>query len=218
MTSIIKLLVRSFSRFSFGKSDKGFTLVELLVVISIIGVLSSVVFASLTSAKAKARDARRISDLGQLRTAMYLAVDSAGGSFPNTGSGTFCIGIGSGTCWVNVAASPSSFSGNANLQTAFSASMSSIPTDPRGGAAARYLYMDGQPTQCKNSPSYCTAGHYILWHPDNYYFSWSTSPDSACLGMGVVGVCGTGGPCGGNYVGGNSPFADAGAYCALKID
>ena len=50
-------------------STKGFTLIELLVVIAIIGVLSSVVIGSVSSARAKARDAERRLELGQMRTA-----------------------------------------------------------------------------------------------------------------------------------------------------
>ena len=58
------------------KSKKGFTLIELLVVIAIIGILSSVVLASLNSARQKSRDARRISDLKQIQLAVELYFDS----------------------------------------------------------------------------------------------------------------------------------------------
>lgn len=57
---------------------KGFTLIELLVVIAIIGLLSSVVLASLNSARVKARDTRRISDLKQTQTALALCYDKTG--------------------------------------------------------------------------------------------------------------------------------------------
>ncbi len=54
------------------KRTRGFTLIELLVVIAIIGLLASVVLASLESTRAKARDAKRISDLEQIRNALEL--------------------------------------------------------------------------------------------------------------------------------------------------
>lgn len=57
-------------------TSRGFTLIELLVVIAIIGILSSVVLASLNSARQKSRDARRIADLKQLQTAFELYYDS----------------------------------------------------------------------------------------------------------------------------------------------
>ena len=55
---------------------QGFTLIELLVVIAIIGILSSVVLASLNSARKKARDARRLVDIKQVQTALDLYFDA----------------------------------------------------------------------------------------------------------------------------------------------
>ena len=69
--------------------NRGFTLIELLVVIAIIGILSSVVLASLNSARAKGRDARRISDLKQLQLALELYYEANSSLYPvaNTAGG-----------------------------------------------------------------------------------------------------------------------------------
>ncbi|MDB5254791.1 MAG: fimbrial protein pilin [Candidatus Nomurabacteria bacterium] len=52
------------------KKQQGFTLIELLVVIAIIGILASVILASLNSARLKARDAKRMSDLHEIQIAL----------------------------------------------------------------------------------------------------------------------------------------------------
>jgi len=59
-------------------SSSGFTLIELLVVIAIIGILSSVVLASLNSARNKAKVVRVASDLKQLTLVLNLYLDTNG--------------------------------------------------------------------------------------------------------------------------------------------
>jgi len=91
----------------FKKSKKGFTLIELLVVIAIIGILASVVLASLNSARRKSRDARRVADIKQLQLALELYFDSnrayptalsalvTGGQIPTVAADPLA---GTGTC------------------------------------------------------------------------------------------------------------------------
>lgn len=76
-----RFIDRYLSYFMMTSKRRGFTLIELLVVIAIIGILSSVVLASLNSARKKGRDARRISDVKQLQLALELYYD-ANGQYP----------------------------------------------------------------------------------------------------------------------------------------
>ncbi|MDO8500173.1 MAG: prepilin-type N-terminal cleavage/methylation domain-containing protein [bacterium] len=93
---------------------KGFTLIELLVVIAIIGVLASIVLASLNSARRKSRDARRIADIKQIQLALELSFDANSAKYP-TNIYTTCAAAGS-ICPSYIPA---------------------VPTDPLGG---NYLY------------------------------------------------------------------------------
>ena len=54
---------------------RAFTLIELLVSIAIIALLTGIVVTSLTPSKAKARDSKRISDIGNLQVALALYFD-----------------------------------------------------------------------------------------------------------------------------------------------
>src|SRR5580698_189508 len=58
--------------------SRGFTLIELLVVIAIIGLLASIILASLNTAREKGRDARRVSDVKEIQLALELYFDANG--------------------------------------------------------------------------------------------------------------------------------------------
>lgn len=66
----------------------GYTLIELLIVVAIIGILASIGLISLNGARESARDSRRMSDLSQIRLglALYFA-DHEAYPIPITSSG-----------------------------------------------------------------------------------------------------------------------------------
>ncbi len=59
----------------FKDTKNGFTLIELLLVIAIIGILSSIVIASINSVRLKARNFARLEDVRTLAVAFNLAMD-----------------------------------------------------------------------------------------------------------------------------------------------
>lgn len=68
--------------------SRGFTLIELLVVIAIIGILSSVTLSALNAARAKARDAARITAINQMRAALENYYANTG-RYPGSTFGSF---------------------------------------------------------------------------------------------------------------------------------
>jgi prepilin-type N-terminal cleavage/methylation domain-containing protein len=66
-------------------SKTGFTLIEILLVVAIMGLLSSIIFVSLTQARIKARDAKRKADIKSLITAIHL-YHSVNNQYPSGGA------------------------------------------------------------------------------------------------------------------------------------
>lgn len=68
---------------SYQTSRRGFTLIELIVVIAIIGVLLSISLAGIGNARVRSRDARRIADIRTIQSALEMhAVTDPSRSYP----------------------------------------------------------------------------------------------------------------------------------------
>lgn len=86
------------------KKQKGFTLIELMVVIAIIGLLASVVLAALGSSRATARDTQRVQTVKEVQKALELYRNANNGNYP---CGTTMPGCVSGGGQVNLNGSAS---------------------------------------------------------------------------------------------------------------
>ncbi|MGC9605228.1 MAG: prepilin-type N-terminal cleavage/methylation domain-containing protein [Minisyncoccia bacterium] len=64
-------------------TSRGFTLIELMVVVVVITLLSGIIYANFSSSRGKARDAQRVSDAGQIQLALGLYYDRCG-QYPAT--------------------------------------------------------------------------------------------------------------------------------------
>lgn len=128
--------------------NRGFTLIELLVVIAIIGILSSVVLATLNSTREKARDARRASDMKQIQNALELYY-ADNQQYPDNPSSTRVVNMNTGSHDITPYIDP-------------------IPADPTQTGSSGYRYrqsnVDGRQSYTllvkleKNSNAWCSLG------------------------------------------------------------
>jgi len=78
--------------------NESFTLIELLIVIAIIAILSAVIVASTSTSRQKARDARRIQDLNEIKTALEMYYYKNNYSYPSGNIGPDGINSDQGFC------------------------------------------------------------------------------------------------------------------------
>ena len=77
------------------EKSKGFSLVEILIVIGIVGLVLTIVFFSLNSKQKETRDVKRMSDINLLRNALSVVKNETGGydrSFCDLGVVSACAG------------------------------------------------------------------------------------------------------------------------------
>ena len=130
----IAKLIKSFShetmkQWNNSLRQKGFTLVELLVVIGIITLLMVTIFPNFTGARQRARDSQRKTDLKNVQTALDLyKLDQKPPLYPSTGAlgSSLC-----GKCWSSDADCGAS-GGNVYIKK--------LPCDNSGTSPTPYAY------------------------------------------------------------------------------
>lgn len=108
-------------------SRKGFTLIEILIVVAIIAILASVVLVGLGPTQQQGRDARRISDLAEVQNGLQLYFNKCG-YFPGAAQANACGAYSANNTWA----------GMSGALTGSNLSIASVPNDPTSGKA--YLY------------------------------------------------------------------------------
>lgn len=118
---------------------KGFTLIEILIVVAIIAILASVVLVGLGPTQQSGRDARRLADLHEVQNALELFYNKCGYYPGQLTSGACTAGL-PGTAKYPATAGTSIYGGVAGSLTAASAGLglNTIPNDPTSGATYRY--------------------------------------------------------------------------------
>jgi len=163
---------------------KGFTLIEILIVVAIIAILASVVLVGLGPTQQAGRDARRISDLSEAQNGLELYYNKCGfypGAVGNTTCPAVTLGATDATAYTNA--------GAAIDATAFGLGVSTWPQDPSNVTPHVYSYgVSGNGTAA--ATSYVLGA--VLENTNNSVFNTYMPPTSVTGDTNPAGVpCGT---------------------------
>jgi prepilin-type N-terminal cleavage/methylation domain-containing protein len=111
-------------------AQSGFSLIELLVIIAVIGILASIAIYSLSGAQRKARDSERKHNLTLFRTGLSGYYDGNNFVYPTTAGGA---PVGS-------LSDAGIFSSNPNDNPIVPEQLSSLPDTPSSDAQFQYWY------------------------------------------------------------------------------
>ena len=136
-------------------AKKGFTLIELMIVIVILGILMSTILPKLTGAQARARDTGRKADLGNISQAL-LVLFSDYGSFPTS------IAAGGPIDSATTLASKLDGTNTDNLTLGKLLKGSTIPHDPQTSNAVLMLATNGSYFYKSVSKTNTADSSYIL--------------------------------------------------------
>lgn len=175
----------------FHKEKRGFTLIELLVVIAIIGILSAIVLASLGSARSRARDAQRKSDLKQIANAFELYYLEKGNYYITNQDNQTC---GYSSVPGNVAVGYFSFGGEATVTT-------ESPTSYNVRAISKCLVQRGflpqeiiDPSRERGSPTSISSNQrqgYMVSTRDGRYLLWANLENPSAADIASATECQT---------------------------
>jgi prepilin-type N-terminal cleavage/methylation domain-containing protein len=164
----------------------GFTLIELLVVIAIIGVLASIILASLKQARAKARDSKRIQDITQINTAIQLYMNDHNGEAPKLENDA-CLIVDHAIRDVTCTADNRSTAGKANwehLQNELAPYISLLSEDPlalhtENSSFVAYAQIDpGE--NCDAGPNDCVSPYSYIYRAPSAASAiiWDQNPNA----------------------------------------
>jgi len=138
------------------RKEKGFTLIELLVVIAIIGILSSVVLASLNTARGKSANAKIKAQLASARSAAETYYDSNTNSYNGTAGDVTGDCTTANSMFVDIPSNMSAFTDPANYPA--NPTLSCYSTDVEYAISAPLFVPDaGNDTWCVDSTGVSTG-------------------------------------------------------------